>query len=112
RERVFRGEEFEFRKLALVGAGSPPDERLLWLDLGTDPDRPRFRLVAELHTNQWNLLLLRMPGAEIERVLWPRRPGATGRGAASRWGWTGGGRSWDPWSRESGARRPSATWHG
>ncbi len=75
RERVFTGAEFEFRDLRLVEASSPPDERLLRLDVGPAPDRPRFRIVAELHTNQWNLLLLRLPEGEIEHVLWSRRPG-------------------------------------
>ncbi len=75
RERVFTGPEFEFRSLRLLEASSPPDERLLRLDVGRAPDRPRFRIVAELHTNQWNLILLRLPEGEIERVLWPRRPG-------------------------------------
>jgi len=75
RERLFTGEEFEFRSLRLMDVSSPPDERLLRLDLGSSPERPRFRIVAELHTNQWNLLLLGQPEGEIERVLWPRRPG-------------------------------------
>ena len=98
RQRLFTGEEFEFRNLRLVDVSSPPDERLLRLDLGSAPDRPRFRIVAELLTNQWNLLLLGHPGGEIERVLWPgapataccspapgtsRRP-ATGRAGTSR----------------------------
>lgn len=75
RTRLFTAPEFEFRSLQLLEASSPPDERLLRIDVGPAPGRPRFRIAAELHTNQWNLLLLRLPEGEIERVLWARRPG-------------------------------------
>lgn len=64
-----------FRNVALSEARVPPDERLLELDLGTPGYDPRWRVVLELLTNQWNLLLLGLPEGEIQRVLWPRSPG-------------------------------------
>ncbi len=75
RGRVFTGPEAEFRGLRLVEASSPPDERLLRLDLGPEAGRPRLRVAVELHTNQWNLVLVGLGDGEIERILWPRRPG-------------------------------------
>ncbi len=64
-----------FRKAELLDARAPADERLLELDLGTPPHPPNWRLVAELHTNQWNLLILDLPEGEIGEVAWPREPG-------------------------------------
>lgn len=58
---------------------APEDERLLVLELPPGgPEGTSRRLVLELHTNQWNLLLLReeLEGWRIETVLWPREPGA------------------------------------
>lgn len=73
--RSASGERRPFRNLQVVGVRVPPDERLLLLDLGTPGHDPRLRVVVELHTNQWNLVLLGLPGEEIREVLWPRRPG-------------------------------------
>ncbi|MEJ2482220.1 MAG: hypothetical protein P8049_03645, partial [Gemmatimonadota bacterium] len=53
------------RRLGEVAAGS--DERRLVFDLGVES------LVVELHTNQWNALLL--SGDSIRQVLWPRHAG-------------------------------------
>jgi hypothetical protein len=74
----------ELGGLRLEAAHAPVDERLLVLELPpADPEGTPHRLVAELHTNQWNLLLLRRAG-EAERpdgawivraALWPREPG-------------------------------------
>ena len=58
----------------LTGAWSPPDERLLVLEL--EGGGRRGRLVAELLTNQWNLLLVEKTGAPP-----PGAPKAAGRAA-------------------------------
>ncbi len=58
------GEGIRFRKLFLGAVRTPPDERILLLPLVDARGRERHRVVVELHTNQWNLLLL--------DVLWPR----------------------------------------
>lgn len=52
---------------------SPPDERLLMLQLqpyGGSPDPEG--LVVELMTNQWNAVWLQVGSGRIRRVLWPR----------------------------------------
>lgn len=83
-EGALAGTAATFRRLQLGGAWAPPDERLLHLSLVDRGRRERHRLVAELHGNQWNLLLLDVlgPSAEgeaacrIRAALWPRRAGA------------------------------------
>lgn len=52
-----------FRRLRLGRPWAPPDERLLFLPLLDDGGRERHRIAVELHTNQWNLLLLDPPAA-------------------------------------------------
>jgi len=88
---------------ATRGAWSPADERLLVLELGSRSGRRR--LVAELLTNQWNLLLLEAGDQEpaggegwgrIAAVLWPRRTG--GRDLAP-------GRPYRPPAFPGGSRR-------
>lgn len=57
----------ELGGLRLEAVRAPVDERLLVLELPpAGPEGTPHRLVAELHTNQWNLLLLRRAG-EAER---------------------------------------------
>ncbi|MCL7977763.1 MAG: NFACT RNA binding domain-containing protein [marine benthic group bacterium] len=65
RRTASRGVLTGARDLGSVTAGA--DERRLVFELGTDS------LVVELHTNQWNALLL--SDDTIRRVLWPRRAG-------------------------------------
>jgi len=67
----------EFRSLFLGGVEAPADERLLELSLVDSRGRERQRIVIELHTNQWNLLLLeRLPDTpgeyRIRQTLWKR----------------------------------------
>jgi hypothetical protein len=90
----------QFRRLILGEVMTPADERLLELSLVDSGGRERQRIVLELHTNQWNLLLLEplasAPGEyRISRTLWKRelrdrtlaagkiyrRPGGARRGA-------------------------------
>ncbi len=87
----------------VTGAWSPPDERLLVLEL--EGGGRRGRLVAELLTNQWNLLVAEETGADgtkeagrwrIRAALWPREAG--GRDLR-------GGRPYRPPSFPGGPRR-------
>ena len=73
------------RGLRLTRAGAPLDERLLVLELPPDGEEGTpHRLVLELMTNQWNLLLLRRGGTangeetgawRIRAALWRREAG-------------------------------------
>ena len=78
---------FALRGLRLGAVSAPEDERLLLLELPpAGPQGTAHRIVLELHTNQWNLLLLREDGGadaadaegtgwRIHAALWPRRAG-------------------------------------
>jgi hypothetical protein len=91
------------RGLRVGGVEAPADERLLALDLPpAGPEGTPHRVVVELLTNQWNLLLLRETGV-------PPQPEGAGDDADGR----GGGRSKDGprwtiraalWRREPGDR--------
>jgi predicted ribosome quality control (RQC) complex YloA/Tae2 family protein len=61
----------------LTSVASPEDERLLYLDLESgNRFRPlRRRLVVELHTNQWNAVLVEPEGDRILAALRPRSAG-------------------------------------
>ncbi|HEX2203080.1 MAG TPA: hypothetical protein VHG91_07270, partial [Longimicrobium sp.] len=66
----------------IVRVGAPPDERLLRIDLH---EGGRFRggrrmLVVELHTNQWNALLVDAADRRIVSVLRAREAGGGGGG--------------------------------
>lgn len=62
------------RRATLARVGAPADERILTLDVfGTPADRPR-RIVVELMTNQWNVLVLDGHG-RILSALWRREAG-------------------------------------
>jgi hypothetical protein len=80
------------RGLRLTHVRSPLDERLLRMELPpAGPAGTPHALAVELHTNQWNLLLLRREGGEegaerdgdaagepawiVRAALWPREPG-------------------------------------
>lgn len=75
----------ELRGLRLTRVAAPTDERLLVLELPPDGDEGTpHRIVLELMTNQWNLLLLRRGGSEagdgtpawrIRAALWRREAG-------------------------------------
>ncbi len=76
----------ELGGLRLEAVLAPVDERLLVLELPpAGPEGTPHRLVAELHTNQWNLLLLRRAG-EAER-----EPAGEGSGDRSDGGGSVGG---------------------
>lgn len=72
---------FDLRGARVTAAWSPPDERLLVLEL--EGGGHRGRLVAELLTNQWNLLLVDEAGDgaagehrwRVRAALWPREAG-------------------------------------
>lgn len=60
-----------------TGVAAPPDERHLTIDVEA-PDRFRSgarRLEVELHTNQWNVLLVSGEDERIHSALWARRAG-------------------------------------
>jgi len=109
---VLDGPRLELRGLFAAGVQAPADERLLVLDLlpGGRKGTPH-RLVAELHTNQWNLLLLRRAKGEpgggrdatggdrtspwiARAVLWPREPGDRVLRAGAPYRPPAGGRDW------------------
>lgn len=59
-ERAPGETRLNLRGLRLAGAGAPPDERVLFLELPpAGPEGTAHRVALELMTNQWNLLLLR-----------------------------------------------------
>src|SRR5690606_29039021 len=71
------GEGYEADSIC-VGVESPPDERRLTFRLDA-PDRFRSgarRLEVELHTNQWNALLVSERDGRIHAALWSRRAGS------------------------------------
>ena len=96
----------------VLAAWTPPDERILVLELAGRGGP--LRLVAELHTNQWNLLLLEggAGGEALAAAAWGRGegtgPGPTGGGpgdggaAAAPGGW--GRIAAALWPREPGDR--------
>lgn len=68
----------EVRDAVCVGVSAPPDERVLEIRLRTE-DRFRVaerRLVVELHTNQWNALLVSEEDGRIVSALRARTAGA------------------------------------
>jgi predicted ribosome quality control (RQC) complex YloA/Tae2 family protein len=59
--------------LSIADWEAPPDERLISAVLrGGSTEK---RLVLELQTNQWNLMLVGQPANRIEALLWTRRSG-------------------------------------
>ncbi|MDP2478904.1 MAG: NFACT family protein [Candidatus Palauibacterales bacterium] len=78
REALSEVTAVELHGSRLTGAWSPPDERVLVLDL--EGGGRRGRLVAELLTNQWNLLLVEEAGPGAPP---PGAPRAAGRAAAN-----------------------------
>lgn len=72
----WEGDGYEADALCL-GVEAPPDERRLIMRLDA-PDRFRSgarRLEVELHTNQWNVLLVSDEDQRIHSALWARRAG-------------------------------------
>ena len=60
-----------------TGVDAPADERRLRIGIEA-PDRFRSgtrRLEVELHTNQWNVLLVSEPDERVHATLWARRAG-------------------------------------
>jgi len=113
------GRTVGFRRLYLSAAWSPEDERLLVLDLAgglrdTRPELPPvYRLCVELHTNQWNAVLVRGRDDRIEEVLWPRvaggrslLPGATYARPESARSWAEAPPDADDWRRLLGPVDP------
>lgn len=114
RELPAESARIELHGARIAGVSAPADERLLVLDLEATKQVGARRLVAELHTNQWNLILLRRasgteePDDEAgwgkqERVLWRREPGdrVLLQGAAYRP--PAGARNWEETSPEPAA---------
>jgi predicted ribosome quality control (RQC) complex YloA/Tae2 family protein len=87
-------QEITFRRLHLTGVETPPDERLLFLDLGSGADRS-FRLALELHTNQWNAVLVAERSGRIEAVLWQRQAGGRQLRPAISYQAPAGARRWE-----------------
>ena len=76
------GTRLNLRGLRLTGASAPPDERMLVLALPPDGEEgTHHRLVLELMTNQWNLLLVRRAAGDA---------GTPAGGAGERRGDSGG----------------------
>ena len=90
----------DFRRLFLADVRSPGDERQLVFDLAggprdARPDRPAvYRLIVELHTNQWNAVLTRGVDDRIEAVLWPRTAGGRPLQPGARYVGPEGARAW------------------
>lgn len=59
--------------LVIGGCEAPPDER--WISIRLRSGAVSKRLVLELQTNQWNLILVDDTSDLIEAVLWTRRSG-------------------------------------
>lgn len=130
-EPVLAGEGTSFRRLFLGEARTPPDERILLLPLVDRRGRERHRVAVELHTNQWNLLLLdvvppeasdspetpetpestrtrasaerRQPRVRVQAALWPRRTAHRALEAGAPYELPPGDRAWAerPPSREA-----------
>ena len=90
----------DFRRLFLADVRSPADERQLVFELAggprdARPDHPPvYRLIVELHTNQWNAVLTRGVDDRIEAVLWPRNAGGRALQPGVRYRGPEGARKW------------------
>lgn len=112
-EPVLAGNGTSFRRLFLGEARTPPDERILLLPLVDRRGRERHRIAVELHTNQWNLLLLDVLTPEagegrgaklrVRAALWPRRTAHRALEAGAPYELPPGDRAWAerPPSREA-----------
>ena len=98
--REVTARRIDFRRLILADVCSPGDERQLVFELAggprdASPDRPpAYRLIVELHTNQWNAVLTRGGDDRIEAVLWPRTAGGRALQPGARYLGPEGARGW------------------
>jgi len=66
----------ELRRQRLYEIRTEEDERLLRFAFGTRRSTPAFFLFVELHTNQWNAVLVSAGTGTVADLLWPRTAGS------------------------------------